>query len=240
MEAATLDILLPCYNPQPGWDSIVAQAYTDITKKLSGVQVRLIMINDGSHPSHVHQLPKTITSVAPDSVWISYPVNQGKGAALRKGMAVSDADISIYTDIDFPYTNDSLVKIWELLASGKADIAAGIKGAAYYDAVPRGRRVISKLLRGMTRLFLGLQVDDTQCGLKGMNTKGRLLFLNTQIDRYLFDLEFIYLASHTKDTLLQPVMIELKPGIVFSRMRLKVLIQECGNFARIILQRFVK
>lgn len=237
MTAASLDILLPCYNPQEGWDEIVIRAYKDISGRLPDIKTRLIIINDGSNPALVNTLPNTIITAAPDSIWISYPDNRGKGAALREGMKASNADISIYTDIDFPYTNDSLLQIWEAINTGNADIAAGIKSTDYYRAVPWGRRLISKLLRRMTRLFLGLRIDDTQCGLKGMNAKGRNLFLQTQIDRYLFDLEFIYLASHRHDIQLQPVVIELKPDVVFSSMRLKVLWSEAGNFCKILIKR---
>ena len=84
----------------------------------------------------------------------------------------------------------------------------------------------------MIRRFLRIPTDDTQCGLKGFNAKGKEVFLQTSIDRYLFDLEFVFLSARKKLTL-KKVVVELRPGIELSYMRWGVLMQEFGNFLKI-------
>jgi glycosyltransferase involved in cell wall biosynthesis len=238
LNAASLDIVLPCYNPDPDWEKAVIHSFKAICNALQDVAIRLLIVNDGSVLYAGKEAPEAISRAIPFFQWISYYPNKGKGAALREGMRHSDADITIYTDIDFPYQEASLVEIFEQLRHGKADVVAGVKDAGYYNGVPIGRRIISRLLRGMTAVFLGIRITDTQCGLKGMNAKGRAVFLQTTIDRYLFDLEFIYLASHTRDLQLRSHAIRLKESTRFTRMNAGILLQESLNFVRIILRRF--
>ena len=89
----------------------------------------------------------------------------------------------------------------------------------------------------MTRLLLGLRISDTQCGLKGMNNRGKVWFLKTTIDRYLFDLEFIFLVSRSKHDNVLAMSATVRPEIVFSKMHLGILIRESGNFIRILIKR---
>lgn len=235
--SATIDIVLPCYNPAEGWGISVVDKMIELREMLPEVECRLIVVDDGSSTGVNDVNIQTIKGSIPLTKVIRCSENQGKGAALRKGIKSANADYIIYTDVDFPYTLKSLLAIYNDLLEG-FDIVAGIKDDTYYHSVPAGRRFISRFLRGMTRLFLGLKITDTQCGLKGMNAKGRDVFLSTTIDRYLFDLEFIYLASHNKEIQLTARTIQLRDSISFSKMPLKILVQEGFNFVRIIFKRF--
>jgi hypothetical protein len=77
-------------------------------------------------------------------------------------------------------------------------------------------------------------VDDTQAGLKGFTKKVKPVFLATTINRYLFDLEFIYLLSSKKNNFkIEGIPITLRPGITFSHMNKKILLQEARNFLKI-------
>lgn len=240
LNAASLDIVLPCYNPDPDWENEVIRSFKAICDALQDVAIRLLIVNDGSSVRAGKDAPEAIQRAIPFFQYISYYPNKGKGAALREGIRHSDADITIYTDVDFPYQEASLVALFEQLRFGAADVVAGIKDEGYYKGVPLGRCIISRLLRGMTAIFLGIRITDTQCGLKGMNAKGRTVFLQTTIDRYLFDLEFIYLASHTRDLRLQSHAIRLKESTRFTRMNAGILLQESLNFVRIIFRRFAR
>lgn len=162
--------------------------------------------------------------------------NMGKGFALRKGVSAAQGDFQIYTDIDFPYEEASLLQVYTQLHTGKADVVAGVRDSAYYKDVPPARKRISRLLRWMLRTFLRLQITDTQCGLKGFNAKGKTLFLQTTINRFLFDLEFIYLASNDKSVRLAPAEVRLKPDVVFSKVNWRILLNEGFNFLKIFFR----
>lgn len=237
MTATSLDIILPCYNPAKHWAENIIQVFNEIQQRIQEVTINLIVVNDGSSTIDFTEIQKLKDNI-PQFVNISYEVNRGKGYALREGIKTSNADICIYTDIDFPYTTNSFIKIWEELKNGKTDIAVGVKDKNYYIHVPPGRKFISKILRAGSRNILRLKISDTQCGLKGFNNKGKNIFLKTIIDRYLFDLEFIFLVSRQKVVSVIPVEIELKENIQFSSMRTGILLREGFNFLKIFFKSF--
>ena len=113
------------------------------------------------------------------------------------------------------------------------EIVPGNRGETYYLNTPFMRKMISKFLRWMLKTFLKLATDDSQCGIKGFNQKGAAIFLDTQIDRFLFDLEFIKLGSKRKAKI-KPVKVTLKPNVVFSKVNFKILAREAINFVRVL------
>lgn len=233
---ATLDIVLPCYNPAPGWTGRVIQAWQQLQSISPHPPRQLILVNDGSSRGIDAADIERLQAAIPTLRYLPSAPNRGKGFALRLGVEASDAELIIYTDIDFPYTEASLAQVATVLHSGSADVVPGVRPDTYYDGVPADRRRISRLLRWMLRTFLRLKITDTQCGLKGFNRAGRAVFLQTSIHRFLFDLEFIFLASQRKDIRLQPVEATLKPGIQFSHVSLRVLVREGFNFLRVFLR----
>jgi glycosyltransferase involved in cell wall biosynthesis len=229
-----LDVVLPCYNPLPDWEKRIVDTVQTLEKRLKGVEVFLYIVNDGSSQNINPEAVAYIQQHVSNFKFIEYTKNQGKGYALRQGVAAAKNDICIYTDIDFPYEIESFLAIFETLKN--ADIAIGVRETKYYEHVPKVRVWISKTLKWLIRNFLRLPVSDTQCGLKGFNQNGKKVFLETTIDRYLFDLEFVFLAAKQKVLSLKPVVVDLRPGIVFSNMNFKILIQEGRSFMKIFIR----
>ncbi|HSF90383.1 MAG TPA: glycosyltransferase [Saprospiraceae bacterium] len=228
----SLDIILPAYNPLPGWEDIVIGRFQSLVKALPDVKIRLFIVNDGSQRLDENHAAGLIQEVIPDLQWISYKENRGKGYALRQGVKKSTADFVVYTDIDWPYTEESMVGVIRTL-TGSADAVIGKRDENYYTHLPPARRRISRLLRSFNAKLLRLKVDDTQAGLKGFRKNVKDIFLSTTIDRYLFDLEFIYLISAKKEIKVIGYPIALRPGITFSKMNRKILFQEARNFLKI-------
>lgn len=231
----SLDIILPAYNPLPGWEDIVIGRFQSLVKALPDVKIRLFIVNDGSQRLEENHSAGVIQEVIPDLQWISYKENRGKGYALRQGVKNSTADFVVYTDIDWPYTEESMIGVIRTLM-GSADAVIGKRDENYYTHLPPARRRISRLLRSFNAKLLRLKVDDTQAGLKGFRKNIKDIFLSTTIDRYLFDLEFIYLISAKKEIKVVGYPIALRPGITFSKMNRKILFQEARNFLKIYLR----
>lgn len=228
----SLSIILPCYNPGPDWVAQVLKATQSIAEKVTDFE--LIVVNDGSKQKQVLENLQTNYKVSALRL-INLSKNMGKGHALRQGVAVANGPIIIYTDIDFPYAIESLMKIHALLYQNTADVAIGIRGESYYRHLPSMRIRISKLLRALIKMLLRIPTDDTQCGLKGFNQVGREVFLSTTIQRYLFDLEFIFLAAQ-KNLRIATEEVQLRPDVILSKMNWKILFQESVNFLKIFIQ----
>src|SRR5690606_12186551 len=90
-----------------------------------------------------------IKAAVDDVAFISYQQNRGKGYAIRQGIKAATAGIIIFTDMDFPYSAESLLKIFNGLKQGGHDMVVGIKDEQYYNDMPAMRLWISKMLRAM-------------------------------------------------------------------------------------------
>lgn len=231
-----LDIVLPCYNPQPGWSEEIIQSWKEIAAHLQDVSVRIILVNDGSSKGIEAEDIQALRENISGFQFINRSINQGKGYTLREGIARSDAPMTIFTDVDFPYTTDSLLALYRLLSEGGCDIAVGIKDEAYYQKLPAMRVRISRFLRFLSGIFLKMSITDTQCGLKGFNEKGKAVFMRTTIKRYLADLEFIFLADHTSGIRMRPLTVHLREHVVFSKVNSSILLTEGLNFFQVWLR----
>ena len=229
---ASLDIILPAYNPLPGWEAIVISRFQSLVRALPDLKLRLFIVNDGSVKMDVSSSLTLLKKDIPDIEWVSYAQNRGKGFALRKGVEASTADFILYTDIDWPYTEASMIGLIHQLIQTD-DAVIGTRDENYYKHLPAGRRRISKWLKSFNGKLLRLKVNDTQAGLKGFRKHVKDVFLSTSIDRYLFDLEFIYLLSQRKDIRITAFPIALREGITFSKMNKRILWQEARNFLKI-------
>lgn len=229
----TLDVVLPCYNPlTKAWANDVVAEFNELEKEVSPTKLNLIIVNDGSSINLTEGF-ETIKAKIVNFYLISYSENRGKGYALREGFKASRASHVIYTDIDFPYTVGSFKNIYDSLKGGSL-LAVGSRDNDYYKDIPWFRKWLSKFLRKLIQTLLKTDVTDSQCGIKGFSSAGRDVFLQTTIDRYLFDLELIKIAS--KKLKIDKVPVQLKPNVVFTSMSLKVLLQEGANFFKILLR----
>lgn len=235
---ASLDIVLPCYNPTESWAEKIVQAYQELLALLPEEQIHIILVNDGSsqgiHANDIKLLNKHIKSF----FYLDKKYNVGKGAALRSGVKLSKAPICIFTDVDFPYQNESFLQLFKALKTEQTDIAIGIKDTSYYSHLPWFRIKVSQFLRFLARSFLRISITDTQCGLKGFNEKGKEIFLSTSIERYLADLEFIFLADRQEELKMETIELKLKPGVIFSRVNLRILFAEGINFLKVFFRSF--
>jgi glycosyltransferase involved in cell wall biosynthesis len=238
LPAAQLALVLPCYHPPRNWAANILNSLVKLRALLPPeTTIHLYVVNDGD-AAGVSEADVALlrSELGTTFTYTDYPINQGKGHALRTGIRQVEAPYCIFTDIDFPYQETSVAALYQVLLAG-ADIAVGVRDGAYYAQIPPARRRVSQLLRRLTRHLLRLPVDDTQCGLKGFNQAGRSTFLRTTTKRYLFDLEMLFLAARQGQLTITPLPVELKPDVVFSRLNPRILLTESLNFVRILTQR---
>ncbi len=229
MSNPLLSIIVPCFNPPDGWfEKLESNA---IFLKSNGVDFELILVNDGSTKPLPQNLQQKLDSVC-KNIFISYEQNMGKGFAVRKGVEISIGEVIIYTDIDFPYRMEHVIDVLEKVQSG-SNVVIGVRSKSYYTTLPAMRVVISKLLRFLISFMMQIPTDDTQCGLKGFDRKGKEIFLLGNINRYLFDMEFVKLAVRN-NLKVETTIVYLREGVVMAQMPLSLLFKEALNFIRIL------
>ena len=230
-----VSIVLPCYNPPAGWEQIIYERYYEFCK-LTGEQAQLLVVMDGKGSRDYTDALTFLENTIGNLKVITYDENRGKGYAIRQGVAAASGDLIIYTDVDFPYTADSLIAVYNGLKYDEYDVCIGVKNDSYYSHVPFLRKAISHFLRFMIRLFLSMPVTDTQCGLKGFRKNVAPLFLQTTINRYLFDLEFVRNCYKGRNLSVKPIPVALNENVHFRKMDYRILLPELLNFMKLLFK----
>jgi glycosyltransferase involved in cell wall biosynthesis len=232
MQSYDLSIVIPIYKPKDGWVTPLLANMEKARKVLPMVNIQFILVNDGFESSYLTSLFELLQEEINNLKIISYPYNRGKGYALRTGVNIARGKYVITTDADFPYEMHNLAEVYRKLVDGN-DIVAGKRNDDYYKSTPLQRKVLSKTCTALNKMVLQLPNCDTQSGLKGFNSHGRRVFLNTTIDRFLVDTEFLVMAVK-QNLSIAVIHLNLKEGTNFSSMGMKVVLQELRNFVTII------
>lgn len=235
-ESSTIDVVIPFYNPPVGWEGFLIDQFQRLKTTFETDHLRFILIDDGStDQAAVLKGYEGLLSAGLTILTQRVSPNKGKGYALRQGVSVSDAQYTLYTDVDLPYSAESMKSVLEALKCGN-DVAMGYRKKDYYASVPWFRKGLSELFRFVLKVLLKFPITDTQCGLKGMNSLGRSVFLQTRINRFLVDMEFIKLTTQDRALKVTPVVVQLREGVQFSKMGTGVLLHEALNFVKLLLR----
>lgn len=228
-----IDMVLPCYNPSTGWERKVTANFRHVKGLFPHICFHLFIVSDGSTRGYEPETMERLREGIPDVCIVDYQPNRGKGYALREAVKKCTSAYIIYTDYDFPYTDESLEKMIDELQNG-ADVVVATRSLSYQRNLPPFRKMLSRMSHFCNICFLRLKIKDTQGGMKGFSSAGQTVFLTTRIDSFLFDTEFIYKASRKKDITIRTIDAKIKEGLSVSRMGFKVLKKEFANLMRLV------
>nr|MBI3612082.1 glycosyltransferase family 2 protein [Nitrospirota bacterium] len=192
-EKPELSVVLPIYNAETFISEVLKAlaGYLDGT----GLSYEILAVNDGSTDG----TEQCIRSCAGDHLRsITLPVNMGKGAAIKRGIAAANGRYIIMTDADVPYGFDSLLHCYKFLQDGHAFAIGDRSLPESRQELPKSptRRLLTMLYTAVVCMILrGGRLRDTQCGLKGFSSSFAKELLNySVINRFAFDLEAIIFA----------------------------------------------
>lgn len=129
---------------------------------------------------------------------ISLGVNQGKGAAVTRGVLEARGRIVAFVDADLPYALDGADVAMQRLAAG-ADLVIGGRDLPESSEV-RGytwtRRVSGKVYSLLVNALAVRRIPDTQCGFKWFQSRvARELFARVTLTGFAFDVELLVIAQ---------------------------------------------
>lgn len=196
-----ISIVVPAYEEQARLGDSVKQILAYIEREKLAAE--LIVVDDGSKDetsetaeTAARAFPGTPTKV------IRYEANRGKGYAVKIGLLAAAAAIAVFSDADLSTPIEELPKLVAPIETGEFDVTFGSRAldrSLIGTHQPWRREQGGKVMNLIIRTMSGLPFADTQCGFKAFNMKKfRPLLDVMQIDRFGFDVEFLFVAARHK------------------------------------------
>jgi glycosyltransferase involved in cell wall biosynthesis len=117
-----LTVVMPVFNEQGTVERAIARVLA--VPSLINMEIELICVDDGSTDSSREILARLAQAHSELKVLLQ-PKNQGKGAALRRGIAEATGDFVIVQDADLEYDPSDYPALLRPLIEGKADVVYG-------------------------------------------------------------------------------------------------------------------
>ena len=194
-----VSIVIPAYNESQRMVEPLGNIL-DFVKK-DDIKAEIIVVDDGSLDDTA-QVARAAFDAVPDVATdvIRYEPNRGKGFAVRTGLLAANAELALFTDADLSTPIDEMSKLVEPIRSGELDVTFGSRAVdrtLIGTHQPWRREQGGKVMNLIIRTMSGLPFSDTQCGFKAFNMqKFRPLLELMTIDRFGFDVEFLFVAQH--------------------------------------------
>jgi glycosyltransferase involved in cell wall biosynthesis len=128
---------------------------------------------------------------------VGYNQNMGKGHAIKRGMANSNSDYTLFFDADMATPLSELEKFVPLMKQYKPVIIGTRKNgeSTVVDHQPRFREILGKAYTLLSQIILNTWVTDFTCGFKAFSREARIdVFTKSRINRWGYDSEILYLA----------------------------------------------
>ncbi len=196
--AKELSIIIPAYEESERLGDTIFTILKFISE--NGLSAELIVVDDGSRDDTADVARGSCSQYAdiPTKV-IRYEQNMGKGFAVRTGLNEASAPIALFSDADLSTPIEELHKLVDPIKTGEYDVTFGSRAldrSLIGTHQPWRREQGGKVFNFVVRMMTGMPFWDTQCGFKAFKmTKFRPLLDVLQIDRFGFDVEFLYVAS---------------------------------------------
>ena len=156
-----LTVIIPCYN-ELNTIAALLQAVRN-----APYQPKEIIVVDDCSTDGTRELLKSGRLTGIDRL-IFQETNQGKGAALRSGIAAATGDVVVIQDADLEYDPEDYGRLIEPILAGKADVVYGSRflGPGPHRVLYFWHRLGNGVLTLASNMFSNLNLTDMETGYK--------------------------------------------------------------------------
>ena len=192
----TLDVVIPVLNEEHGLANSVRTLAAFMSDNLSGYDWAIVIADSGSTDA----TPFICRSLSEGDSRLRFIrlEQRGRGRALKRAWAESDADVVAYMDVDLSTDLSALTQAVAAVAEEGCDIAIGSR-------LKRGAQVIGRsfkrefISRSYSLIFRGMFLvgfQDAQCGFKAVSRRAADEVVPLVVDNgWFFDTEMLLIAE---------------------------------------------
>jgi len=233
-----LSLVVPAYKQE----KTIIEDIKNLDKVLSSLPFRheIIVVVDGFLDKTYVRIKNQESRIKNLHVF-GYAKNCGKGYAVQFGIAKAEGDIIGFIDAGMDIDPTSIPALLSHMETKNADIAIGSKLHPQSKVkYPFVRKILSWGYQNIVHLLFGLNVRDTQAGLKLFKRKvAKEVFPKLTVKTFAFDIEALVIAKEMgyEKIYEAPVKLNFRKGTItrlnFFIVALKMLVDTVKVFSRV-------
>jgi glycosyltransferase involved in cell wall biosynthesis len=184
----SISVVIPAYNE----NEIILETIKECEISLKGIEHEIIIVDDGSIDGMYEKVQDFAAGHSHVKI-VNYGSNQGKGFAIRYGFKQTKGDIVAFIDADMNIHPRQILTFINKMERTDVDVVVGSK--RHPDSkinYPLNRKIFSELYYRFVKVLFGIQVKDTQVGLKLYKRKVlEDICPMVLVKKYAFDIEIL-------------------------------------------------
>jgi len=192
-----LSLIIPAYNEA----GRIEKTLRHVLQYFDGqdYNAEVVVVDDGSTDATSGVIRAFRTAYRTPVRLHAFPVNRGKGAAVRAGMLeVAHGEYRLFFDADESTPIQEVEKLWPLLEGGTPIVigSRALPDSQVEVHQARYRESLGRIFNRIIRLFGLTAFVDTQCGFKVFSAEAAgEVFSRQTLEGFSFDVEILYIAA---------------------------------------------
>lgn len=181
-----ISVIIPVYNEPKTVGEIIRQV-----KSIKGFEKEIIVVDDGSTDDTIKVIRDILrlrSGQVKGITVISHKTNQGKGSAIRTGIAKATGDYLLVQDADLEYDPQDILTMLDPIRRGKAEVVYGSRFTGQRRNMFFWHWIGNQFLTLITNILYNTTLSDMETCYKLMPTK-LAKSLNLQAKHFEFEPE---------------------------------------------------